>query len=170
VESDGALSNELEQFHDSPDTECISLEFGEVLPYAVVAAPVTTRLYQAAYSLRPYFAATWATGKVEAANPRSYERRAIEHENEHTQAAKYLGATATRCGLAFRRFRESADDTEGTLQLNSFMEWKNPQQTKLELALVIARPTRLSPGDLEQIAMLGYDGVWVTWPSGNTSQ
>lgn len=79
------------------------------------------------------------------------------HEQQHFEAAKYLGATNARLGVRF--FKTWLPDGRENLLTQPFLSILDFTTTKLGAALITAYPFVVSKGDHEDIAGFGYDCI-----------
>ena len=88
---------------------------------------------------------------------RGYCESSERHEQQHFEAAKYLGATNARLGVRF--FKTWLPDGRENLLTQPFLSILDFTTTKLGAALITAYPFVVSKGDHEDIAGFGYDGI-----------
>jgi len=81
-----------------------------------------------------------------------------QHERQHGDAARFLGATNLQLGVRFLR-QEVSFRPRSTLLIQPFMRVQDFNTTKLGMALILAHPLELSEGDYTDIAAVGYENV-----------
>jgi hypothetical protein len=79
----------------------------------------------------------------------------LQHEKQHADAAKALGATSVTYGVSFSKIESDDPEMNGRICAQP-CAWPQIQTDKLGVGLIASAPDELSAGDEANLRMLGY--------------
>jgi len=148
-----ALDERLPTLQDHPDDFRMAVELPETrqndITYDGIDPPAWARVLEEAYR--------FVYGSSLHRRDQRYIQFTIDHELEHAQAAEMLGATSIRFYVSFY----VANAVHGFRQIipQAGVGAAYDDITKLAYIAATARPTVLSPGDINKIRAFGYKDV-----------
>jgi len=137
--------------HDASDDSTVRFTPGQIAPNEVEAKSLSLADFNDLYA-----------ASVEAINAEVDMERAYSyhgHEIQHLEAATLLGAEACRMSVFINLLpRVGANDKFSlTMTLSTVVGYLDT--TKIGTALILSRPDKPSPNDLDDLAAMGYEGV-----------